>query len=67
MYPVPCEHPSLLLGACCGPFFFRVPPALWRLLLPDTVAPEGLMFAGLVPSIMLPELVALAIKENRWY
>ena len=58
---------ALFYGACCGPFFFRVPHAFWQLLLPDKVAPDGLMFAGLVPSILLPQVAALAIKENRWY
>ena len=58
---------TLFYGACCGPFFFRVPPALWQLLLPDTAAPEELIFAGIVPSFLLPQLAALAIKENRWY
>ena len=58
---------TLFYSACCGPFFVRVPPALWQLLLPDTAAPEGLMFAGVVPAIVLPQLAAVAIKENRWY
>ena len=44
-----------------------MPPALWQLLLPDTAAPEGLIFAGIVPAGLLPQLAGLAIKENRWY
>ena len=58
---------ALFYGACCGPFFFRVPPNLWKLLLPTVAVPDEILFLGLVPSILLPDLAARAIKKNSWY
>ena len=58
---------ALFYGACCGPFFFRVPAVLLQLVLPTEAIPDEVMFLGLVPSILLPEAAARAIKENKWY
>ena len=58
---------ALFYGACCGPFFFRIPPALFQLVLPSEAIPDDVIFLGLVPSILLPQAAIRAISQNRWY
>lgn len=58
---------ALFYGACCGPFFFRLPPLILQLVLPSDAIREEVIFLGLVPSILLPQAAARAISQNRWY
>ena len=55
---------ALYFGACCGPFWARVPEIIGN-LAGVTISPYYLLI-GVIPAFVLPFVTVRAYRDNKW-
>ncbi|KAL1520252.1 hypothetical protein AB1Y20_023722 [Prymnesium parvum] len=59
---------ALFFGACLGPAWFRLPGWAAEAMGQDPKAlPEGVMFLGMIPAVLMPRAAYLALSRRRFF